>query len=244
MNEMTSGHIVKAYSAELEHLNKLVLDLGNLGQDQLRRAVETLKNEDPKAAGKVIDRDRKLNEIDIQADEEIIRLIAKRQPMAKDLRDILTVQKTISDLERVGDEARKIANLTIHFYDNGKTTPNNEILHDIYDMSDFVDEMLGLSLVAFTELDLDKALEVIEMDKKLYEDFRGSLRRLSTFIMEDSRNVGSVVDIVLALRALERIGGHAKNIGGFVIFLVTGKDVRHEDLQVITAEIEASRATD
>ncbi|MCG7935234.1 MAG: phosphate transport system regulator PhoU, partial [Candidatus Thiodiazotropha taylori] len=108
-------------------------------------------------------------------------------------------------------------------------------------MSESVDEMLGLSLVAFTELDLDKALEVIEMDKKLYEDFRGSLRRLSTFIMEDSRNVGSVVDIVLALRALERIGGHAKNIGGFVIFLVTGKDVRHEDIQAISAEIEASR---
>ncbi|MCG7910994.1 MAG: phosphate signaling complex protein PhoU, partial [Candidatus Thiodiazotropha taylori] len=209
MNEMTNGHIVKAYSAELDHLNKLVLDMGNLGQDQLRRAVQTLKDEDPKAAGQVIDRDRKLNEIDIQADEEIIRLIAKRQPMAKDLRDILTVQKTISDLERVGDEARKIANLTIHFYDNGKNPPSKEILRDIYDMAEFVDEMLGLSLVAFTELDLDKALEVIEMDNTLYEDFRGSLRRLSTFIMEDSRNVGSVVDIVLALRALERIGGHA-----------------------------------
>jgi phosphate transport system protein len=244
MNEMTSGHIVKAFSAELEHLNKLVLDLGNLGQDQLRRAVQTLKDENPKAAGKVIDRDRKLNEIDVQADEEIIRLIAKRQPMAKDLRDILTVQKTVADLERVGDEARKIANLTIHFYDNGKTPPNNEILHDIYDMAEFVDEMLGLCLVSFTELDLDKALEVIEMDKKLYEDFRGSLRRLSTFIMEDSRNVGSVVDIVLALRALERIGGHAKNIGGFVIFLVTGKDVRHEDIQAISDEIAASRAAD
>ncbi|MCG7973645.1 MAG: phosphate signaling complex protein PhoU [Candidatus Thiodiazotropha taylori] len=241
MNEMTNGHIVKAYSAELDHLNKLVLDMGNLGQDQLRRAVQTLKDEDPKAAGQVIDRDRKLNEIDIQADEEIIRLIAKRQPMAKDLRDILTVQKTISDLERVGDEARKIANLTIHFYDNGKNPPSKEILRDIYDMAEFVDEMLGLSLVAFTELDLDKALEVIEMDNTLYEDFRGSLRRLSTFIMEDSRNVGSVVDIVLALRALERIGGHAKNIGGFVIFLVTGKDVRHEDIQAISAEIEASR---
>ncbi|MCG7871352.1 MAG: phosphate signaling complex protein PhoU [Candidatus Thiodiazotropha lotti] len=244
MNEMTSGHIVKAYSAELDHLNELVLDMGNLGQDQLRRAVQTLKDEDPKAAGQVIDRDRKLNDIDIQADEEIIRLIAKRQPMAKDLRDILTVQKTISDLERVGDEARKIANLTIHFYDNGKNPPSKEILHDIYDMSEFVDEMLGLSLVAFTELDLDKALEVIEMDKKLYEDFRGSLRRLSTFIMEDSRNVGSVVDIVLALRALERIGGHAKNIGGFVIFLVTGKDVRHEDIQAISAEIEANRVAE
>jgi phosphate transport system protein len=244
MNEITSGHTVKAYSAELEHLNKLVLDMGHLGQDQLRRAIQTLKDEDPKSAGNVIDRDRKLNEIDIQADEEIIRLIAKRQPMAKDLRDILTVQKTVADLERVGDEARKIANLTIHFYDNGKTPPNKEILHDIYDMAEFVDEMLGLCLVAFTELDLDKALEVIEMDKKLYEDFRGSLRRLSTFIMEDSRNVGSVVDIVLALRALERIGGHAKNIGGFVIFLVIGKDVRHEDIQAVVAEIEASHVTE
>jgi phosphate transport system protein len=207
----------------------------------LRRAIQTLKDEDPKAAGQVIDRDQKMNEIDIQADEEIIRLIAKRQPMAKDLRDILTVQKTVSDLERVGDEARKIANLTIHFYDNGKTPPSKEILHDIFDMAEYVDAMLGLSLVAFTGQDLDKALEVIQMDKKLYEDFRGSLRRLSTFIMEDSRNVGCVVDIVLALRALERIGGHAKNIGGFVIFLVTGKDVRHEDIQAISAEIEASR---
>jgi phosphate transport system protein len=242
MNDITYGHIVKAFSEELAQLNQLVLELGNLSKDQLRRAVQTLKDEDPKAAGLVIDRDQKLNDIDVKADEEIIRLIAKRQPMAKDLRDILTVQKTVSDLERVGDEARKIANLTIHFYGNGKTPPNKEILHDIYDMAEFVEQMLCLCLEGFTELNLDKALDVIKQDKKLYEDFRGSLRRLSTFIMEDSRNVGSVVDIVLALRALERIGGHAKNIGGFVIFLVTGKDVRHEDIHAISAEIEASRS--
>jgi phosphate transport system protein len=243
MNDMTSGHIVKAFSEELAQLNKLVLELGNLSLDQLRRALQTLRDEDPKAAGLVIDRDQKLNDIDVKADEEIIRLIAKRQPMAKDLRDILTVQKTVSDLERVGDEARKIANLTIHFYDNGKTPPNKEILHDIYSMAEFVERMLCLCLEAFTELNLDKALDVIKQDKKLYEDFRGSLRRLSTFIMEDSRNVGSVVDIVLALRALERIGGHAKNIGGFVIFLVTGKDVRHEDIHAISTEIEASHSS-
>ena len=241
MNDLTSGHIVKAFNKELDKLNQLVMELGNLGLDQLRRAVQTLKDEDPKAAGQVIDRDQKMNDIDVQADEEIIRLIAKRQPVAKDLRDILTVQKTVSDLERVGDEARKIANLTIHFYDNGKTPPSNEILHDIYDMAEFVDEMLGLSLQAFADLDLDQALEVIRLDEKLYEDFRGGLRRLSTFIMEDSRNVGQVVDIVLALRALERIGGHAKNIGGYVIFLVTGKDVRHEDIQAIAAEIANSQ---
>lgn len=237
MNEMISGHTVKAYNEELQTINGFVMELGELGLDQLRRAVQTLKDEDTTAAGHVIDRDQKLNDIDVQADEEIIRLIAKRQPMAKDLRDILTVQKTIADLERVGDEARKIANLTIHFFDNGKNPPSNEILHDIFNMAEFVDEMLVKSLEAFSELDLHKALEVIRVDEKLYEEFRSALRRLSTFVMEDSRSVGHMVDIVLALRALERIGGHAKNIGGYVIFLVTGKDVRHEDLNIIAAEI-------
>jgi len=237
MKEIISGHTVKAYNEELGKINRLVLELGELGLDQLRRAVQTLKDEDTKAAGQVIDRDQKMNELDIQADEEIIRLIAKRQPVAKDLRDVLTVQKTVSDLERVGDEARKIANLTIHFFDQGKTPPGNEILRDIYTMAEFADRMLVVSLEAFSELSLSKALEVIKSDERLYEEFRSALRRLSTFIMEDSRSVGHVVDIVLALRALERIGGHAKNIGGYVIFLVTGKDVRHEDLNIIAAEI-------
>lgn len=237
MKELISGHTVKAYNEELDKINRLVLELGELGVDQLRRAVQTLKDEDINSAGQVIDRDRKMNELDVRADEAIIRLIAKRQPMAKDLRDILAVQKTVSDLERVGDEARKIANLTIHFFDQGKTPPGNEILRDIYAMAEYVERMLVVGLEAFKELDLSKALEVIRSDEKLDEEFRAALRRLSTFIMEDARSVGHVVDIVLALRALERIGGHAKNIGGYVIFLVTGKDVRHEDLNIIASEI-------
>jgi phosphate transport system protein len=237
MNDMISGHTVQAFNEELQTINGLVMELGELGLDQLRRAVQTLRDEDTKAAGKVIDRDQKLNDIDIRADEEIIRLIAKRQPVAKDLRDVLTVQKTVADLERVGDEARKIANLTIHFFGNGQMPPSKEILRDIYNMSDIVEEMLIESLECFSELDLHKAINVIKKDGKLYEEFRDSLRRLSTFVMEDSRSVGHSVDITLALRALERIGGHAKNIGGYVIFLVTGKDVRHEDLNIIAAEI-------
>lgn len=237
MKEMIGGHIVTAFNKELKMINQLVFELGELGLDQLRRAVQTLKDEDAKTAGQVIERDNKMNELDVRADEEIIRLIAKRQPVAKDLRDVLTVQKTVSDLERVGDEARKIAKLTIHFFDSGKNPPGKEILQDIYNMAESVDRMLQVSLEAFSELDLAKALDVIRTDEKLYEEFRSSLRRLSTFIMEDSRSVGHVVDIVLALRALERIGGHAKNIGGYVIFLVTGKDVRHEDLNIIAAEI-------
>jgi phosphate transport system protein len=222
------------YSEELQSINGLVVELG---LDQLRRSVQTLKDEDTKEAGQVIDRDRELNEIDVRADEEIIRLIAKRQPMAKDLRDILTVQKIITDLERVGDEARKFANLTIHFYDNGKPPPSNEILKDIYAMAGFVDEMLSMSLEAFIKVGSKLALTVIGLEMRLFDEFRGALRRLSTFIMEDARSVGRVVDIVLAIRALERIGCHAKNIGGNVIFLITGKDVRHEDINVIQSEV-------
>jgi phosphate transport system protein len=237
MNELTSGHIVKAYTEELGSINKLVVELGEMGLDQLRRAVQTLKDENAKEADLVIDRDRELNAIDVKADEEIIRLIAKRQPMAKDLRDILTVQKIITDLERVGDEARKIAKLTIHFYDNGKSPPSNEILNDIYSMAAFVDEMLSMSLESYTKVDSKLALSVIGLEQRLFDEFRGALRRLSTFIMEDARSVGHVVEIVLAIRALERIGGHAKNIGGHVIFLITGKDVRHEDINVIQSEI-------
>ncbi len=107
-----------------------------------------------KAAAQIIERDREMNDLDIKADEEIIRLIAKRQPVAKDLRDVLTVQKTVNDLERVGDEARKVAGLTIHFYDQDKHPPNGQMLHDIYKMAEFVDAMLKKSLEAFKELDL------------------------------------------------------------------------------------------
>jgi phosphate transport system protein len=239
MKDMTGGHIVRAFNNELGRINELVLQLGEMGLEQLRRAVQSLHDEDPKAAEQIIERDREMNDLDIRADEEIILLIAKRQPVAKDLRDVLTVQKTVNDLERVGDEARKVAGLTIHFYGQDKHPPNGQMLHDIYRMAEFVDAMLKKSLEAFKELDLRKALEVIRDDAELDEEYRAALRRLSTYVMEDARNVGFMVEVTLTLRALERIGGHAKNIGGYVIFLVTGRDVRHENLNKIKDEIEA-----
>lgn len=244
MHKSIEGHIVKSFNDELLQLNKRVLKLGNLGRTQLTNAVQTLKDGDTRTASQVIDRDREMNDLDVLVDEEIIHIIAKRQPMAKDLRDIMAVQKTVADLERVGDEARKIANLTIHFFDHDKNPPNRDALRDIFKMAEFVDTMLEMALDAFDNLDIDKAVEIIETDDELYELFRASLRRLSTFIMEDSRSVGQFVDVVLSLRALERIGGHAKNIAGYVIFLVTGKDVRHENLSTIRAEINSNKQLD
>jgi phosphate transport system protein len=240
MNKMTDGHTVQSYNDEMNQLHQHVMQIGELVRDQLSRAVASLKEEDADAAREVIERDRLVNELDIEVDDEMVHIIAKRQPMARDLREILTVGKIVTDLERCGDEARKIAILCVHFYDHNTTSPSDVILRDIVKLSDFVDSMLDKAIRAYDDLDLELALETIRMDIDLDTEFKCCLRRLSTFIMEDSRVVGHVVETVLGLRALERIGGHAKNIGGYVVFLVKGKDVRHEDLESVAAEIQST----
>ena len=237
MNIMTEGHTVKRFDDEMIFLHRLVLEIGSLAQNQLKRAIQTLNDKDPSAARDVISRDQELNDLDVQADEEFISLIVKRQPMAKDLREIITISKAVSDLERVGDEVRKIAQLTIHIYDTDSSSPNKQVLRDINTMAAFVGNMLEISLIAFDELDAPKALDVIRLDGELEEEYKSALRRLTTFVMEDSRTVGHMVDVVLGLRALERIGGHAKNIAGYVIFLITGSDVRHDSLECIEKQI-------
>lgn len=239
MNDMTDGHTVQSYNDEMNQLHRHVMQIGELVRDQLKRAVEALRLEDAEAAREVIERDRLVNELDIEVDDEIVHIIARRQPVARDLREILTVGKIVTDLERCGDEARKIAMLCVHFYDHNTTSPGDVILRDIVKLSEFVDGMVEKAMRAYDDLDLELALEVIRMDIDLDTEFKCCLRRLSTFIMEDSRVVGHVVETVLGLRALERIGGHAKNIGGYVVFLVRGKDVRHEDLETVAAEIQS-----
>lgn len=237
MNRMTEGHTVRRFDGEMTHLHDLVLQLGRGVVSQIEQAVATLQNEDPVAARKVIDRDQEMNQLDVQAEEELIKLIAKRQPMGRDLRELITVNHMVRDLERVGDQARKIAQLTVHFYDNDASPPNGQIVRDIISMSAFVGEMVATAVTAFDSLDLDKALVVMRRDLDLEAEFRSSLRRQSTFLFEDARSVGHVIDVVLALRALERIGGYAKNIGGYVVFLVTGQDVRHDSLETVEARL-------
>jgi phosphate transport system protein len=239
MNEMINGHTVQRFNQEMGRLHDLVLKIADLVREQLRNAVRTMEEEDNDAARQVIERDKVVNDLDVEADDEIIHLIAKRQPMAKDLREILTVGKIVTDLERVGDEARKIARLTIHFYDNDMPAPNNQIVLDIIKMAQFVDVMLDKAIRSYNDLDLNLAVEVIRMDLEIEQEFNSAMRRLSTFVMEDCRTVGHVVETVLGLRALERIGGHAKNIAGYVVFLVKGTDVRHEDLATVAAEVQA-----
>ncbi len=241
MNEMTEGHTIKRFDEEMQFLHRLVLEIGELAQDQLKRAMQALNNKDPATAREVIQRDQELNDLDVQADEEFVNLIIRRQPVAKDLREIITISKAVADLERVGDEVRKIAQLTIHIYDTESSLPTSQILRDINTMANFVADMLNMSLIAFDKLDIERAIKVIRQDAELEEEYKSALRRLSTFIMEDARSVGHVINITLGLRALERIGGHAKNIAGYVVFLVTSKDVRHDSINAIESTLKLSR---
>ncbi len=237
MNEMTEGHIVSGYNDELNHLHQTVLQMRDLVRLQLKNALKSLQDEDVTAARAVIKHDQKINALDIQADDAIIQLIAKRQPMAKDLREILTVGKIVSDLERMGDQARWVARLTIRFYEGESLPPHQQLLTDISKMGCYVDTMIDATIIAFDQLNLQRAIEVIQKDQALENEFKSALRRLSTYLLEDARNVGHIADVVLALRALERIGGHAKNIAGHVLFLIHGKDMRHASLEMISAEL-------
>ena len=157
--------------------------------------------------------------------------------MARDLREVLAVQKIVSDLERIGDQARRLARLTLLFYEGDNSPPNYRLINDIPKLSNLVAGMLESALTAFDKLDPMLALEVIRADAELDEEMRSALRRLSTYLMEDSRSVGHVVDIAIGLRAVERIGGHTKYIANHTIFLITGKDVRHNSLEEVTAEV-------
>jgi len=237
MNRPSKEHIIKRYDQELEHLHNLVLDIGALVRSQLASAMKALDESSVDIARDVIEMDSEVNKLDIQADDEMIRLLAKRHPVAGDLREIITITKAVTDLERVGDEVRKIAQMTINLHADSKTSLNNHIARDIRIMAEYVDVMLEMVMASFDQLDLDKAMETLRMDLHLEEEYKSALRRLATFLMEDSRCVGLVIEVALALRALERMGGHAKNIAGYVIFLATGKDVRHEKLEAIETEL-------
>lgn len=238
MNEITDGHIVSRFNSELNQLNELVLQLSELARIQLRDAVKTMEEGDPNAAQLVIERDKQLNDLDIEADNEIIRLIAKRQPVAKDLRVIMTVGKIVSDLERIGDQARWVARMTLYFYaDGNKLLPDKHLLDDISRMAGMVDQMIKQAINAFETLDLQQAVSVIQMNLELENGFKSALRRFSSYLMEDGRSMDHVIEAVLGLRAVERAGGHAKNIAGYIIFLVKGTDVRHKSPEDVAATV-------
>ena len=224
----TSQHISHKFDEEMESLRHQVLKMGGLVEQQIGGAVDALTNMDAASADEIILRDHKVNALEVAIDEKCTRILAKRQPAATDLRMVIAVIKTITDLERIGDEAEKIAKMTLHI------SEQDGIFHSHYagirHLGDHVKRMVHDVLDAYARLDVDAALQVVRDDDEADKEFKNLMRLLITYMMEDPRTISEVLDVMWAARALERIGDHAKNIGEYVIYLVKGKDIRHIDL--------------
>ncbi|MCB1918874.1 MAG: phosphate signaling complex protein PhoU [Candidatus Competibacteraceae bacterium] len=227
------AHTVKQFDVQLANLRNLVLEMGGLVEDQIHNAINALNNEDVSAAREVIARDQIINGMQVKTDEDSVSLVALRQPLGSDLRLIMSLSKIVTDLERIGDEAEKIARMTVKTYDAVSSPPSAKLLRDVTPMAKQAIDMLHGCLDALARLDVEKAVEVARGDDELDQEFQSALRRLITYMMEDPRTIGHAINVLFIIKALERIGDHAKNIAEYLIYLVKGKDVRHirvEDL--------------
>jgi phosphate transport system protein len=222
---MQSEHIFKQYDAELETVRSKVLEMGGLVEQQIVNALESLVSVNPKLAAEVMEADRRVNELEVQVDEDCSHIIARRQPAAGDLRMIMMVVKTITDLERIGDEATKIARVAQKIYESDRMYKPR--FNEINTMVSLVREMLRTSLDAFARLDVTKTVDVARQDEQVDEQFRAAMRQLITFMLEDPRTISMSLEVLFVAKAIERIGDHAKNIAEYVVYMVKGKDVRH-----------------
>ena len=232
-----SQHISRRFNAELEHLRNEVLRMGGLVEQHLDLAIEAITAGDSEMGLRVVEEDCRINELEVSIDDECQRLLATRMPAAADLRLVVSVIKAITDLERVGDEASRIGYLASQLAtDRASLTAS---FTELRALAEHVQQMLHDALDAYSRLDAQDALSVIEEDKFVDEEYDQITRQCITLMMEDPRTVKRFMDVSWAARALERIGDHAKNISEYVVYLVHGRDIRHTERQAVIKEIEA-----
>ena len=232
MNE----HSSKQFDAELEAIRSRVLEMGGLVESQIRRALEALSGGERALADEVIASDQRVNAMEVSLDGDCSQVIVKRQPAANDLRLILAITKTVTDLERIGDEAQKIARMAKSIHERGleSRAPHTvEVRH----AAEVALAMLRNALDAFARLDVAAAADVIRDDAAIDSEFRSILRQLITYMMEDPRTISSALEVVWVAKAIERIGDHSKNMAEQVIYIVRGTDVRHVDPASIEREL-------
>jgi phosphate transport system protein len=224
---MPSEHLSKQYDMDLESLRSKVLLMGGLVESQFNEAVDSFRNGDATQADRVIKGDEEVNRMEVTLDDICTHLIVKRQPAANDLRTVMATIKLITDLERIGDEATKIARATRTMTERGAAgIAHHETVRVI---AGHARELLHDALDAFARLDHRQALRLIAQDALIDHEFKSVMRNLITFMMEDPRTISAALDTLWVAKAVERIGDHAKNIAEYVIYVVEGKDIRHTD---------------
>jgi len=226
-------HYSQQFNTELEEIRTYVLEMGGLVERQLETAIDALNRGESAGAEAVVSNDYKVNAYDVDIDERCTKILALRQPTASDLRLVLAVIKTTADLERIGDEAKRVARMAIRAagVDYGRN-----LFGRIAHLGTLVQQMLHAALDAFARMDVDAAIRVAHEDVNIDREYESVMRQSMTFMMEDPRSIPGVLDLIWAARALERIGDRCCNISEYVIYFVKGKDVRHTSLDQITKE--------
>lgn len=225
MDNLNIGHhISRQYNEALEDVRTKVLSMGGFVEQQIHDAVRAMVEQDVELARAVSENDHRVNGMEVDIDEECTHILVRRQPAASDLRLVTAIIKTIADLERIGDEAARIARMTMRLGGEQRAV---KLLPRIRQMGQKVRDMVRGALDAFAHLDAEKAVEVWAEDRAVDQEYESLMRELMTFMMEDPRTIPAIIDTVFSIRAIERIGDRATNICEYVIYLVKGKDVRH-----------------
>jgi len=225
MNDLNLGHhISQQFNEELEDVRSKVLQMGGIVEEQLEKAVRALVSGDAELAASVQANDYRVNALEVEIDEESTRIVARRQPAASDLRLVMAVIKTITDLERIGDEAKRVAKMV---KDELNGALSEDIRNELEHMGDLAREMLRTILDAFARTDVETAVQVVEMDQRVDAKYVSITRQLMTYMAQDPTMIPGILDILWAARALERIGDRCENIAEYIFYLVKGRDVRH-----------------
>ncbi|MFY0666365.1 MAG: phosphate signaling complex protein PhoU [Natronospirillum sp.] len=231
-------HISSQFNDELESVRSQLMEMGGLVEQQVRDALHAAINSDSALASKVLSSDVKINNLEMTIDAEVTRIIAKRQPTAGDLRLMLVAMKAIGDLERIGDEAQRIARVALESFNN---TQQQDLLGNVDNLGKHVLSVLADTLDALARMDMEAALRIHQEDKKIDREYEALLRLLMTYMMEDSRSIPKILNVMWAIRSLERIGDRCQNLLEYIMYMVKGKDMRHTDPDVMEETLRGKK---
>ncbi|MBK7052430.1 MAG: phosphate signaling complex protein PhoU [Rhodoferax sp.] len=233
---MPEKHLSTQFDSELSAVSTRVMELGGLVESQIRQAIYALSQFSVDVANQVTATEARVNAMEVDIDRELSSIIARRQPTARDLRLLIAISKTTANLERVGDEAEKIARMVRSIINSGspRALPSLELRV----AADMASGLLRKALDAFARLDTAAAVSILKEDDLIDKEFDGFVRKLITYMMEDPRMISPSLDLLFLAKAIERIGDHAKNIAEFIIYVVKGADVRHTSIEQVESVLK------